>query len=92
MIATSEAAIFSRIIDGDKPELPPSVARLILKWEFSGDDRNRMHSLLEKAEAGTLTRAEREQAENYERIGHFLSTLKSKARTSLKRKLMANGR
>ena len=43
-----------------------------------------MHELLEKAKAGTLTRAERIQAENYERVGHFLSILKSKARISLK--------
>jgi hypothetical protein len=92
MIATSEAAIFRRIIDADKPELPPSVARMILKWEFTADDRDRMHRLLEKAETGTLTRAERAQAENYERIGHFLSTLKSKARASLKRKSTTNGR
>ena len=45
--------------------------------------------LLEKAQAGTLTRAEKSRAENYERIGHFLSTLKSQARTSLKRKSAA---
>jgi hypothetical protein len=92
MIATSEAAIFSRIIDADKPALPPSVARMILKWEFSGEDWSRMKLLIEKAEVGTLTRAERAQAENYERIGHFLSTLKSKARSSLKRKAAADTR
>jgi hypothetical protein len=92
MIATSEAAIFSRIIDGDKPAIPPAVARMILKWEFSADDREEMRLLLEKAEAGSITRSERTQAENCERIGHFLSTLKSKARASLKRKAVAAGR
>ena len=51
-----------------------------------------MQLLSEKAEAGTLTRSERAQAENYERIGHFLSTLKSKARSSLKRKAAADTR
>jgi hypothetical protein len=89
MVAMSEAAIFRRIIAADHPALPRSVARMIPKWEFSGEDRERMRGLLEKAQAGTLTRAEKSRAENYERIGHFLSTLKSQARTSLKRKSAA---
>jgi hypothetical protein len=86
MIGTSEVAIFSRVIDADKPELPPSVARMILKWHFPTEDRDQMRLLSERAESGTLTRAEQVQAEKYERIGHLLSTLKSKARASLKRK------
>ncbi len=68
----------------DRPQLPVRVARIILQWEFAESDRLRMHDLLEKAKAGTLTRSEKAEADNYERIGHFLSILKSKARASLK--------
>ena len=42
-----------------------------------------MRELLEKAKARRLTPRERAEAENYERVGHFLSILKSKAHTSL---------
>ncbi len=84
MVARSEAAILSRIIEPEKPKLPRPVARLILEWRFSEADRQRMHNLLAKAKAGKLTRPEKAEAENYERIGHLLSILKSKARMSLK--------
>ena len=47
-------------------------------------DRARMHELLEKAKAGKLTRPEKSEAENYERVGHLLSILKLKACASLK--------
>jgi hypothetical protein len=42
-----------------------------------------MHELLDKAKAGTLTAADKEDAESYERVGHLLSILKAKARVSL---------
>ncbi len=84
MTAASEAAILSRVIERDEPRLPAGLARLILRWEFPDPDRRRMHELLEKAKSKRLTPRERAEAENYERVGHFLSILKSKARTSLR--------
>ena len=57
MTSGSEAAILSRIIEPNQPELPAPVARIILQWEFSDADRRRMHELLERAKAGKLTRA-----------------------------------
>ncbi len=90
MTAASDVAILSRIIEPDRPALPASVAHMILRWEFREADRHRMHVLLEKAKEGALSRAEKKEAENYERIGHFLSMLKSKARVSLKAKRTAS--
>ncbi|MBI1902138.1 MAG: hypothetical protein HYS13_13640 [Planctomycetia bacterium] len=90
MNADNEVAILSRVIQPQKPELAPQLARLILRWEFSDEDMQRMHDLLERAKAGRLTRAQRAEAENYERVGHFLSLLKSKARASLKRRRVAS--
>jgi hypothetical protein len=89
MPVTSEAAILNRIIEPGKPRLPPQLAREILRWQFAEEDRTRMHELMEKSKAGKLTSNERASAEAYERVGHLLSTLKSKARTSLK---SGNGR
>ena len=86
MSAVTETAIFSRIIEPDKPAIPASVARLILEWRFAEDDRQRMHTLLEKVKDGTMTRSEKSEAETYERVGNLLSILKSKARRSLKGK------
>ena len=84
MTAISEAAILSRVIEPDRSELPGPVAEVILRWKFPEEDRRRMHELLEKAKAGKLTRREIDEAEKYERVGHFLSIFKPKARTSLK--------
>jgi len=83
MAPASEAAMLSRVIEHDEARLPAGLARLILRWEFPDADRRRMRELLEKAKARRLTPRERAEAENYERVGHFLSILKSKARTSL---------
>jgi hypothetical protein len=86
MTTDSEFAILRRVIEPEKPELPAPLARMILRWQFSNWDRQQMHGLLEKAKRGTLTPTDRIQASNYERIGHFLSILKSKSRRSLKTK------
>jgi phage gp29-like protein len=43
-----------------------------------------MRELLAKAKKGTLTANEEVEMDNYERVGHMLSLMKSKARRSLK--------
>ena len=43
-----------------------------------------MEQLAEKAREGTLTSEEQAEIDCYERVGHFLSLLRSKARISLK--------
>lgn len=86
MPVSSEVAILSRIIEPDEPALSPEMARLVLKWDFNADDRRRMHELLEKAKAGRLSADEKAEAESYERVGHFVSLLKAKAQTSLRKR------
>jgi hypothetical protein len=80
----TDVAILERIIEPDKPHLPRGVARFILQWQFTESDRQRMHALLEKAKAGTITAQERAEADSYERVGHLLSMLKAKAKSSLR--------
>lgn len=61
-----------------------AAARAILELDFKQTDKDRMRVLLAKAKKGTLRAKERVEIENYERVGHMLSLLKSKARRSIK--------
>ena len=83
--ANIEAEILSRIIAPGKPELPVNTAEMILALEFPREDRERLDQLAEKAREGTLTGEEQLEIDAYERVGSFLSLLRSKARISLKR-------
>lgn len=84
VVTNSEADILSRVIDPDEPCLSREAAECILQLGFPREDVERMNTLAERARAGILTPEERELADRYERVGHFLSLLKSKARLSLK--------
>jgi hypothetical protein len=81
---TSEAAIFGRVLESEKATLDAAAAWAILNREFKETDRDRMRVLLAKAKKGTLTAEEQVEIDNYERVGHMLSLMKSKARRSLK--------
>jgi hypothetical protein len=80
----SDAAILSRLIEPEVDNLPAEVARYLLSLDFCQNDRDRMYELAAKAREGTLTPAEQHEAESYERIGHLVALLRSKARKSLK--------
>jgi hypothetical protein len=80
----NEAEILSRVIAPEEPTLPLDTAKLILTFDFGKEDRERMNLLAEKARAGALTAEEQAELDCYERVGHFLSLLRSKARISLK--------
>ena len=81
---TSEAAIFSRVLQPDKPSLSPEAASSILKLDFSPADRRRMESLSAKARKGRLTPDEDRELENYINVNHLLTIMQSKARRSLR--------
>jgi hypothetical protein len=66
------------------PNLPLPLAGMVLAITFPSEDRERMNQLAEKAREGTLTGEEQVEIDAYERVGHFLSLLQSKARISLK--------
>lgn len=80
---TSESTILARVISPENPTLSPAVAKELLNWGFSENDKERMSELAAKARAGTLTETERWETEGYERVSSFLSLVKSKARRSL---------
>ncbi len=81
---TSEVAIFSRILEPGKATLSAAAARAILALNFSSADAERIRELSAKAQQGTLDPDDQTEIDNYERVGHILSLMKSKARRSLK--------
>jgi hypothetical protein len=83
LTTTSEAAIFSRVLEPEKATLSPEAARSILALDFSQADRNRMNALSAKARSGTLTPEEDQELENFIHVGDLLIIMQSKARRSL---------
>ena len=81
---TSETAIFERIVFPDEPGMNEAAARTILAMGFNPADRLRMQVLADKAKAGSLSPDEEIEIENYERVGHHLGILQSKARLALR--------
>ncbi len=79
-----EVAIFSRLFQSDNADLSPEAAQSLLTVEFVAKDRQRMHELAEKAQDGTLSEQEQDEADSYAFVGNILGILKSKARRSLK--------
>jgi hypothetical protein len=82
---TSEVAIFGRVLEPEKATLDIAAAKAIINLDFKQADKDRMRELLAKAKKGTLLAAEQVEIDNYERVGHMLSLMKSKARRTLKR-------
>ncbi len=87
---TSEIAIFGRVLEPEQASLDASAARAILDFDFRQVDKDRMRQLLVKAKEGTLTADEQVEIDNYERVGHLLSLMKSKARRSLAEETLAD--
>ncbi len=81
---TSEVAIFGRMLDADQSALTIAAAQNILEFSFAEDDKQWMRLLSAKAKQGILTDREQEEINNYEKVGHMLSLMKSKARRLLK--------
>ena len=76
----SESSILSRVV---VPKLTPDAIDSILSMEFPAKDVDRINALAEKARDGALTGEEREELDNFERVGLMLSILKSKARQAV---------
>ena len=84
MVAVTESDILARVIAPSEPTFDANVARAILALSFNAEDRSRMSELAQKANEGELSADEQHEIDVYERVGHFVSLIKSKARQSLK--------
>ena len=80
----SASGVLDRIVEPKRPTLTPAAAKSILELHFPPSDVTRMNELAEKARQGTLNDAEQTDMDEYERVGLFLSLMKSKARISLR--------
>jgi hypothetical protein len=80
-----DAVIWNRVVQPNRADLSPEVARVFLQFEFGRTDRDRMHELAAKAQEGTLLADEQDELESYRRIGYFLDLMRSKARKTLKK-------
>jgi len=83
MLLNTEADILQRIIQPESGDLLPEVARVLLSWRFSEDDRLRMSELSDKASEGTLSAEDKRELDGYLLMGHLLAIAHSKARVSL---------
>jgi hypothetical protein len=89
---TSEADILDRILEPEKSSFSHETAHDILALDFNQADKDLMRELSAKAREGTLTDAEQVAINNYERVGHLINILQSKARRSLKGRSRATGK
>lgn len=86
MKGTTELGIWESILRPHFGPMTAETARSILILSITDAERARMKVLLGKAKAGTLTREESLDLDEYERAGNMLSVLKAKARRVLKLK------
>ena len=84
--ASSEGAIWARIVEPETGDLTREAAETFLQLDFNPADRRRMEELAEKASAGALSPTERKDADTYNRVAHLLALFQSKARQSLRGK------
>jgi hypothetical protein len=90
-VDTSDVAILSRVIEPDKPTLSREAARAILALDFTQADKERMRQLSALAHQGTLSPQQQTEIDNYERVGHVINIMQSKARRALKARRRTNG-
>lgn len=84
-IPNCDVTIMARIVQPEKGDLSLAAARAFLKFAFVQSDHDRMDALMERAHAGTLTKEENNEMDDYERVGHLLGMMYSKARMALKK-------
>jgi hypothetical protein len=87
----SEVAMFSRVLETEQATLPVAAAQAILTFGFPQADKDRMAELPAKAREGVLTATEQAEINDYEKVGHMVALMKSKARRSLKGNGPTNG-
>ena len=88
-IMASDSTVLERVIQPDAGELSPELARRILAFDFPPPDHARYEALCAKASDGTLNEQERTDLEEYLDVNDFLTVIKAKAKSSLRREHFA---
>lgn len=84
--AITETTIWRHILQPNKADMAPDLARFLLQMDFRERDLKRMGALSKKAENGKMTGRERLELEEYIRVADTLALMQSKARLSLERR------
>ena len=77
-------AILEQIAELDVQSISPETARKLLQFRFETAHHERVGALSEKARQGTLTPAEKDELDEYIRVGSLVGILQSRARQVLK--------
>jgi hypothetical protein len=83
-IDDDESAILERAITADNEFWSPEAARAILAFKLAAADLRRADELAAKARDGSMTDQEKQNLENYLRVGRLVEFMKAKALLSLK--------
>ncbi len=62
----------------------PEEARLVLRWSFNDEAKQRMEDLATRNGQGVLSEVEREELEAFINVGQVIAILQAKARLALK--------
>lgn len=84
MITNTGADILGRMIEPEKADMPPEVARYVLALAFRPADLDRMDELAGKSRDGLLNEDESDELDDYLRVSDLLALMQSKARRSLR--------
>jgi hypothetical protein len=83
MLANTDNLILSRLVSPASDDLTRNAAEGLLSIHFNSQDVDRMNELAELARNRPLSADEQAEMESYNRVGHFLALLHSKARLAL---------
>jgi hypothetical protein len=77
--------VLDRLLEPLALKLTPAVARELVNFRIDATDQARIADLGQKCNDGLLTSSERQEYEEYIRVGDFITILQSKARRILKK-------
>ena len=77
------ASLLVKLTSIERHTPPAESARSILELRFGQPAIDRLNELAEKNRQGTLSEIERNELDNYLRVGNFLNLMQAKARNSL---------
>jgi hypothetical protein len=84
-ISRLTAEILARVICPEKADWPARAARDLLRLRFAEQDLDRLHVLLARDYADTLTAVEEDELEKHLFVNCLLSLIRERARRSLDR-------
>ncbi len=90
MILAHSKSILERVIVSSTRSVTPDAARMILTWNFSDDDRQRMALLAAKAREGMLTDEEKAELNEFSDVSDILTLLHLRADHALHRNHSGN--